>query len=91
MSRSPDPDTEFTSGVPGGVRRPSPIKKKYVSFYLMPVYMYPELLEGITPELRKRMQGKSCFNFKRVDESLFEELGALTSRGFEKFKSRNIE
>ncbi|HEX5808825.1 MAG TPA: hypothetical protein VFY25_09185, partial [Anaerolineales bacterium] len=29
------------------------IKKNYVSFYLMPVYMYPELLKHISPELKK--------------------------------------
>src|SRR5689334_631028 len=43
------------------------IKKNYVSFYLMPVYMYPELLKDVSPQLRKRMQGKSCFNFKTVE------------------------
>ena len=62
------------------------IKKNYVSFYLMPVYMYPELLNTISPELKKRMQGKSCFNFKKVDETLFNELTALTERGFERFQ-----
>jgi hypothetical protein len=62
------------------------IKKNYVSFYLMPVYMYPELLETISPALRKRMQGKSCFNFKNVDETLFDELVKLTRRGYERFK-----
>ena len=40
------------------------IKKNYVSFHLMPVYVHPELLEDISDTLRKRMQGKSCFNFK---------------------------
>ena len=43
------------------------IKKNYVSFYLMPVYMFPDLLKGISPELKKRMQGKSCFNFKKFE------------------------
>ena len=62
--------------------------KNYVSFYLMPVYMYPELLEGLSPELKKRMQGKSCFNFSHVDEVLFEELAGLTGRGFEKFQGK---
>ncbi|HRK87912.1 MAG TPA: hypothetical protein PK152_02170 [Anaerolineales bacterium] len=60
------------------------IKKNYVSFYLMPVYMYPDLLKGISPELKKNMQGKSCFNFKKVDKGLFEELSQLTKRGFER-------
>jgi hypothetical protein len=62
------------------------IKKNYVSFYLMPVYMYPELLDVISANLKKRMQGKSCFNFKKIDETLFDELATLTKRGFERFQ-----
>ena len=65
------------------------IKKNYVSFYLMPVYMYPDLLQDISPELRKRMQGKSCFNFKKVESNLFKELAELTRKGAEKFKEEN--
>ena len=65
------------------------IKKNYVSFYLMPVYMYPELLKDASPELKKRMQGKSCFNFKKVEPDLFAELAQLTRRGAEKFKEEN--
>ncbi|WKZ35861.1 MAG: hypothetical protein QY332_19805 [Anaerolineales bacterium] len=60
------------------------IKKNYVSFYLMPVYMYPDLLKTISPELKKHMQGKSCFNFKKIERPLFEELSQLTKRGFER-------
>ena len=62
------------------------IKKNYVSFYLMPVYMYPELLKDISPALKKHMQGKSCFNFKKIDPELFEELASLTRDGFEDFQ-----
>ena len=61
------------------------IKKNYVSFYLMPVYMFPDLLKDISPELKKHMQGKSCFNFKKVDEALFKELAGLTRVGVERF------
>lgn len=61
------------------------IKKNYVSFYLMPVYMFPELLENISPELRKHMQGKSCFNFKKVEQDLFDELAQLGKNGCERF------
>ena len=61
------------------------IKKNYVSFYLMPVYMYPDLLRNISPELKKHMQGKSCFNFKKIEISLFDELTQLTKQGFERF------
>jgi hypothetical protein len=65
------------------------IKKNYVSFYLMPVYMYPELLKGVSPDLKKHMQGKSCFNFKKVEPGLFEELERLTRKGAEIFKKEN--
>ncbi|MDH3317230.1 MAG: hypothetical protein OER43_15895 [Gammaproteobacteria bacterium] len=63
------------------------IKKNYVSYHLMPVYVYPELLESISAELKRRMQGKSCFNFTSVDSELFVELAALTKTGYEKFRS----
>lgn len=67
------------------------IKKNYVSFYFMPVYIYPELLNDISPALKKRMQGKSCFNFKKVEPELFEELAVLTRKGAEKFKKENAQ
>lgn len=65
------------------------VKKNYVSFYLMPVYMYPDLLKEVSPALRKRMQGKSCFNFKKVEPELFKELAELTRKGVERFKKEN--
>jgi hypothetical protein len=65
------------------------VKKNYVSFYLMPVYMYPDLLQDISPELKKRMQGKSCFNFKKVEPNLFKGLALLTRKSVEKFQQEN--
>src|SRR5438874_1014183 len=52
--------------------------KAYVSYHLMPVYARPELLKTLSPDLRKRMQGKSCFNFTRIDPAHLDELAALT-------------
>ena len=66
------------------------ISKSYVSFHFMPVYFAPALLEDLPPKLRARMQGKSCFNFKSIDEPLFKELSRLTARGFEFSKKANI-
>jgi hypothetical protein len=59
--------------------------KRYISFYLMSAYALPELLESISPELRRRRQGKSCFNFTTVDERLFAELERITLAGFEPY------
>jgi hypothetical protein len=71
------PDGQYFAGVKLG--------KRYVSYYLMSVYADPSMLDGIGPELRRRMQGKSCFNFTRVDPVLFDELAELTARGREAF------
>ena len=67
------------------------IKKNYVSFYLMPVYMYPDLLREISPELKKRMQGKSCFNFKKVEPELFQELEDITKNSYERFQKEELQ
>ena len=62
------------------------VGKRHVSFHLMPVYVFPELLDGTSDALRRRMQGKSCFNFKAVDEALAAELETLTARGFARYR-----
>jgi hypothetical protein len=59
--------------------------KSYVSFYLMSVYASPELMASMSPELRRRMQGKACFNFTNIDEPLLAELARLTEAGLEPF------
>lgn len=65
------------------------IKKSYVAFHLMPIYYYPELLDNISHELKDRMQGKSCFNFKDKDDKLFAELNSLTKSSYDKYRSLN--
>jgi len=56
------------------------VKKAYVAFHLMPLYYRPEILVDISPQLNKRRQGKTCFNFKRPDPVLFAELELLVER-----------
>ena len=62
------------------------VGKAYVSFHHMGVYARPELLKDVSKELRARMQGKSCFNFKAVDQKLFAELEELSVRAFNAFR-----
>ena len=64
----------------GGVR----IGKAYVSYYLMPVYT--GMGDAMSPELKKRMQGKACFNFTAVDKKLFKELRQITKLGYQEWK-----
>ena len=59
------------------------IGKTYVSYHHMGIYARPDLLRGISKKLKARMQGKACFNFTSVNESLFAELEELTVRTFE--------
>lgn len=66
------------------------IGKAYVSYHLMPVYACKEVREEISPELQKRMQGKSCFNFSTPDPKLFKELSRLTKLGFKRFTSKSF-
>jgi hypothetical protein len=64
--------------------------KAYVSFHLMPLYMNPLLSGTISPALKKRMQGKTCFNFKTVpDAALLAELERLTAAGLKFFDEKN--
>lgn len=77
------PSAAYPSGLFFGAVK---IGKRYVSFHLIPVYVHPDLLDGMSRELRKRMQGKSCFNFTRPDKALFAELETLTAAGFARFQ-----
>jgi hypothetical protein len=57
------------------------IRKNYVSFHLMPIYAIRELQKSVSPGLRKRMQGKACFNFTTIDAAHLKELAASRRRG----------
>ena len=76
----------------GKVKRPRipvawvQIGKAYVSYHLMGVYGNTALLDGMSRELKARMQGKSCFNFKSDDEALFKELEQLTVQAITGFR-----
>ena len=66
------------------------VKKRYVSYHLMPLYVFPQLLDGLSPALRKRMQGKSCFHFTRIDPDLLDELRVQTRRGLQRFRESDM-
>ena len=79
LGRSGDQPYDYFAGIRRG--------KRYVSFYLMPIYARPQLLDGVSSALRKRMQGKACFNFTDVDEPLMRELEQLVARSYDGFTS----
>jgi len=70
----------------GAVQR----KKGTVAFHLMPVYQRPELLASISPALRARMQGQSCFHFKTLEPELLAELDRLTQAGRASYRAQGF-
>jgi hypothetical protein len=57
-----------------------------VSFHLMPLYVFPELITGASAALRRRMLDESSFQFSEVDAPLFRELAELTRQGFDGYR-----
>ena len=55
----------------------------YVKLNFLPMHGHPELLEGISPALRKHKTGASVFRFTDIDGPLLAELEALLARGFD--------
>jgi hypothetical protein len=64
--------------------------KNYVSFHFLPAYFNPGLIKSMSPALKKRKQGKACFNFTQIDRECFAELGRLTAEGLREFKSEEF-
>ncbi|HYV47307.1 MAG TPA: hypothetical protein VFA20_20755 [Myxococcaceae bacterium] len=63
--------------------------KAYVSLHLPSLYMHPPLAKGISPELKKRMQGLACFNFKSPpDRVLLAELKRLADVSMKDWSSK---
>jgi hypothetical protein len=84
-SASPFPQHKGQPMYFGSVR----LGKAYVSFHLVPLYMCPALAKGITPALKKRMQGKTCFNFKSAPEpELMAALTRLTEAAFQQWSEK---
>lgn len=65
------------------------IKKNYVSFYFMPIYLSPDKFV-VSPALKKRMQGKSCFNFTSAEPELMAEIARLLMEGKQHFNQLNL-
>jgi hypothetical protein len=84
-SASPFPQHKGQPMYFGSVR----LGKAYVSFHLVPVYMCPTLAKSISPALKKRMQGKACFNFKTDPEpELITALERLTDAALKQWSEK---
>jgi hypothetical protein len=67
------------------------IGKAYVSFHLLPLYMSPPLIKQVSPNLKKRMQGKACFNFKAAPSpELLVELKQLVEAAIKDWTAKHL-
>lgn len=81
------PTAKYSAGQPFGTVQ---IKKNYVSYHLMPIYTFPDLLDGLSDRLAKRKQGKSCFNFTTLDDETLADLARLTAAGFDRYRREQL-
>jgi hypothetical protein len=63
------------------------VASRHVALHLMPLYGHPEVLEGASEELRRRLKGRTTFNLRPGDEALLDELEALIATSFEAYRS----
>lgn len=63
-----------------------------ISLLFMPVYSHPDLLDGLSDELRGRMVGRSAFTFTpdTVSPALLDELSALVDAGLDRYRADKL-
>jgi len=64
--------------------------KGQVSFHFMPIYVFPEMRDELSPALRKRLRGTSKFTFAELDAPLLRELTALVKKGYQGYKRGGV-
>ena len=66
------PGMFFASAVP---------RKDMVSFYLFPLYGQEEIFSAMAPIAMKCLKGKTCFNFKKIEQVNKKEIEAMLKKG----------
>jgi len=61
------------------------IQKTMVAFYFFPIYSHPNNFT-IPTAIQKNLKGKSCFNFKKMDDAQEKAIGQLLNNGFSFYK-----
>ena len=64
--------------------------KTQVNFHFMPIYVFPEMRETLSPALKKRLRGTSKFAFSELDAPLLRELTALVKKGYQGYKRGGV-
>lgn len=64
----------------------------HVSFHLMAVYSHPDLLAGVSDDLREQMGGRTCFNFTpdSATPERLSELSELVDRCLARYRADGL-
>jgi hypothetical protein len=65
-------------------------RKDKVTLYLMPAYVFPEVMAGASPAFQKARAGKSCFHFKAIDPATLKELDAILADSLGRYKTHGL-
>lgn len=65
------------------------IKKTMVAFYFFPIYTHPKSFT-LPDAIKKNLKGKSCFNFKKIDEVQEKAIAQLLKEGADFYKKEKI-
>jgi hypothetical protein len=63
------------------------VRKAYVSYHLMGISGNARVMDSLSPALRARMQGTSCFNFTSVGDAIVRELERVTAESLRGMKT----
>jgi len=65
-------------------------RKSDVGYHLMGISENASLVARLSPALRARMHGKTCFNFQRPDADLLRELRGVTEASLDALRRRGF-
>jgi hypothetical protein len=66
------------------------IKSNYVGLYLMHLYVDPQTLATMDPQLRKLLKGKSCIHIKKLDDDLMRAIEETVVQGIALYRKHGL-
>lgn len=86
MGNKPVPYGSKKTIVPGMYFSSVVARKDMVSFYFFPLYYHEKDYQDIIPTLIKSLKGKTCFNFKKMEQLNVKELDVMLKKGVQAWK-----
>ncbi|HEX6916005.1 MAG TPA: hypothetical protein VF145_12240 [Chitinophagaceae bacterium] len=64
------------------------VQKGYVGFYFFPIYVHPDLKSELSPDLLKKLKGKTCFHIKKIDPETKTHINDALKKGYSLYKNK---